>query len=418
MKQYMKKTIAYYSDCPFFAGCENMLSIFFNSQDIKESFNILFFYGQSTEYNEGLKKKAFFNDITYIPLNIWDFETINEKINHSKLKPLFFPIKVILKYVFFIRNLLVIWRNLSNRKIDILHVNNGGYPASYSCLAAILAAKLAGINKTLMVVNNIAADYSSIGRKFDYLLDKLVTANTNLFITGSQNALNALKNTLNLPNSKLLNIHNGIRIKNPTIEKSEYLKQKGINSTNKTVFGIVALLVERKGHKYLLEAHKILIDRLGIDKAPLLLIEGSGPLKNELQTVSNSLGLSEHVFFIKTEDNIFNFISALDVFVLSSICNEDFPNVVLEAMALSKAVIATNVGGVKEQIINNETGLIVEPANSVALSLAMQELASNHEKATSFGVAGKNRFYKHFDYKIATNKYLAVYNKMLNKSSN
>ncbi|MCK9582224.1 MAG: glycosyltransferase family 4 protein [Endomicrobiales bacterium] len=413
-----KKTIAYYSDCPFFAGCENMLSYFFASQDIKSSFNILFFYRHSTEYNDGLMKKAFFKDVTYIPLNIWDFETINEKINHSKLKPLFFPIKVILKYVFFIRNLLVIWHNLSNRKIEILHVNNGGYPAAYSCLAAILAAKFAGISKTLMVVNNIAFGYKFASRKFDYLIDKLIAINTNLFITGSQNALDALSDMLKLPKKKLMSIHNGIQTKKPDVSRFDYLKQKGINTNNRPIFGIVALLIERKGHKHLLNAQKMLVERMGNRKAPLLLIEGTGPLEAELKNLSDSLGLCDDVIFTKGEENIFNFINVLDVFVLSSICNEDFPFVILEAMSIGKAVIATDVGGVKEQIINNETGLIVEPANSVALSLAMQELASNHEKVTSFGVAGKNRFYKHFDYKIATNKYLAVYNKMLNKISN
>jgi glycosyltransferase involved in cell wall biosynthesis len=82
--------------------------------------------------------------------------------------------------------------------------------------------------------------------------------------------------------------------------------------------------------------------------------------------------LSKYVKFIGSEEHIVDFMKILDILVLPSINSEDFPNVILEAMALKKPVIASNIAGTKEQILHNKTGLLVKPADFRSLSKAMQ----------------------------------------------
>jgi glycosyltransferase involved in cell wall biosynthesis len=86
------------------------------------------------------------------------------------------------------------------------------------------------------------------------------------------------------------------------------------------------------------------------------LVEGSGGTCDSLERFVENTDLSQVRRFIGSENQVFNFISAIDVLIFPSIHGEDFPNVISEAMALSKPVIATRVGGATEQLIDGQTG--------------------------------------------------------------
>ena len=100
----------------------------------------------------------------------------------------------------FIYEVIVLRRLFQKIKPDILHLNNGGYPAALSVRAAAIAGKLASVPKIVMVVNNLAVDYNSVSRFIDYPVDRLVANSVHLFITGSGGS--ELQSVLSLPDQR------------------------------------------------------------------------------------------------------------------------------------------------------------------------------------------------------------------------
>jgi glycosyltransferase involved in cell wall biosynthesis len=131
----------------------------------------------------------------------------------------------------------------------------------------------------------------------------------------------------------------------------------------------VGNLVGIKGHTYLIDAMKIVVNKRS---DTLLLIIGSGTMKQKLQKKIDSEGLNGKIFLVggKSHSEIPAWMSASDIVVLPSL-GEGFPNVIPEALACGKPVIGTSVGGVPEALSTKEVGSLVNPGDSVALADAI-----------------------------------------------
>lgn len=404
------KNIHYHSDCPFFAGCENMLLNFFADERLSANYNISFSYRYTEVYESGFKERNK-TKVRSFPLDLIDKEDCSRQIEQIKFGPLRWFVKRYLAQ----RDFALIWNIFRLKKlfkelnIDVLHINNGGYRGAVSCNSAIIAAKLAGVKKIIYVVNNIAYNANSFS---DRLMDKLAARFVTKFITGSNFAGDALKRVLRLVDSRYLNINNGIRLRDITESKDEVLKRLNVRG-DLFVFGVVAILEERKGHIYLLEAIKLLVKDLSDTTDFILLIEGEGSKFAELSKFVRDNNLEDFVKFIGSESNVFNFMNAVDSLVLPSINQEDFPNVVIEAMGLGKAVIASRIAGVPEQIEDFETGLIVEPKNSVELAERMKLIMEDRKLYSKLSLNAKETFLKRFTVEISVSRYLALYEELL-----
>jgi glycosyltransferase involved in cell wall biosynthesis len=299
---------------------------------------------------------------------------------------------------------------LKKIKPDVLHINNGGYPAAQSALAAAIAGKISGVPKVLMVVNNMAIDYKHYSRWIDYPLDQIVVACVNVFITGSTQAAHKLKSVLRLPPEQVKTIHNGIDLRPQTCSINKTRQRLGLSDFNGTIFGVVALLIERKGHQVLLEAVSGLVNSYLLDENLFkIVIEGHGPLRKKLVDYVINNQLEKYVMFVGDELNITDFISAIDVLILPSVKDEDLPNVISEAMALGKPVISTKIAGIPEQIIHGKTGLLVDPGNTTQLALAIRQLTINSAMRNMFALNSVNRFNSHFSSQMAISRYSELY---------
>ncbi len=408
----MKPHIHFHSDCPFFAGCENMLVNFFQSPVLNQTYEVSFSYRYSANYELGFNKRVQ-KKVKTIPLQLPD---VVEVTNMFSFKPL----KILLKFLFyllFIKYWIILWntsvlyRVFKKEKINILHINNGGYPGAYTCMAAVFAARLCGISNIIYVVNNIAFPYSGVSRLQDYPLDKLLSRSVKKFVTGSAFAGRELAQVLDLPLEKVANIHNGIIPRVVTEERHQVLSRLNI-STDRLLLGVVAILEKRKGHIHLLEAMQQLKNE-NFGPLPLVLIEGNGPEKEKLLASTASMGLELDVLFIVEETNVFNFMNAVDVMVLPSIANEDFPNVILEAMSLGKPVIASRIAGVPEQIVSGETGIIVEPGQASELAEAIKIFALDRAYVQRAGQAASGLFNQAFTAETSVSNYLELYQSLL-----
>jgi glycosyltransferase involved in cell wall biosynthesis len=153
------------------------------------------------------------------------------------------------------------------------------------------------------------------------------------------------------------------------------------------VFGTIARLTGQKGHRYLLEAASLAIRR---SPGLLFVFAGDGPLRESLEAQARSLGISSRVRFLGFRSDVAALMGAFDAFVLPSLY-EGLPNVVLEAMACGKPVVATAVDGTPEVVADGETGLLVPPRDPERLAEAILKLAGNPRLRTAMGLEARRR---------------------------
>jgi glycosyltransferase involved in cell wall biosynthesis len=108
------------------------------------------------------------------------------------------------------------------------------------------------------------------------------------------------------------------------------------------------------------------------------------------------MGISQNLYFLGGREDVADLISIFDVAVLASL-SEGFSNVILEYMASSKPVVATEVGGNPELVLHGETGLLVPPADAHTLADAILSILEDKEAALRYGAAGRKRVEDKFE---------------------
>jgi glycosyltransferase involved in cell wall biosynthesis len=131
-----------------------------------------------------------------------------------------------------------------------------------------------------------------------------------------------------------------------------------------------------------------------VPKAHLMIV-GEGSRREALEAQVVDLCLTKHVTLTGRRDDIPSVTAALDVAVLPSY-REAQGLSILEAMALSRPVVASNVGGIPEMIESGETGLLVPPHDAVALADAIARLLTDHPYADTLARAGHDLVYERF----------------------
>ena len=166
----MINKIHYHTDCSFFAGCENMLPLFLQSEIIANKFKVSFSYRYSKRYHEELRKNIEINENIYSLyfLNFTDFSLLSKKIPSFIRRVYFFFSRLLFIYPILFYEVFIFILLFKKIKPDVLHINNGGYPGALSCRSASIAGKIMKIPKVIMVVNNMAEDYNTFFRNIHY----------------------------------------------------------------------------------------------------------------------------------------------------------------------------------------------------------------------------------------------------------
>ena len=196
----------------------------------------------------------------------------------------------------------------------------------------------------------------------------------------------------------------GIQI---TAPKSINRKQ---SRTKRILF--VGRLIERKGVKYLVDA---IPDVLGSMKVEVDIV-GGGPLITELKKQTNRKGLNNAVTIHGkvSKDKLKKLYLMSDVFVLPAIIDqwgdtEGLGVVLLEAMSISKPVIASKVGGITDIVKHNKTGYLVPEKNSPALSKALVKILSDQKLANRLAKSGQQFVQEKFDWNVIIKRTLKIY---------
>jgi glycosyltransferase involved in cell wall biosynthesis len=163
--------------------------------------------------------------------------------------------------------------------------------------------------------------------------------------------------------------------------------RRALGFTDETpVVGIVAVIRRRKGHQVLLEA---------VASAPLrgrgthLVIAGEGPVRGQVEARAAELGLQEWVHFLGHREDVPDLLAACDVVALPSVLGEGVPQTILQALAVQRPVVASDVAGIRQVVRHDETGLLVPPEDPRALAEAIARLLADPETGRRLGAAGR-----------------------------
>ena len=162
-----------------------------------------------------------------------------------------------------------------------------------------------------------------------------------------------------------------------------------------------------KRHRDVLEALKRLSER-GIDYRCVL--TGTGPELPKMRALANNQGLSDVVAFPgeMSREELRSLLGGADIFVLASDW-EGLPRSVMEAMAARLPVVGTNVNGINELVVNDETGLLVPPRDPEALTNALARLLQDREMRVEMGRRGQMRIKTDFDIRDTTRQLEGFY---------
>jgi glycosyltransferase involved in cell wall biosynthesis len=173
--------------------------------------------------------------------------------------------------------------------------------------------------------------------------------------------------------------------------------------------GTVAVLVKRKGHRFLLEAAAIIKQR-GFKLR--YQFAGDGPEKKELEKLVAQLGLEEEVSFSGFLPDVAAFLANVDIFVLPSLY-EGLGVAVLEAMAAGKPIVTSRVGGIPELIRDRECGLLVPAGRAESLADAICLLLSQESLAERMGRRAWQKVREEFTLEEMGNKNETFYYELL-----
>ena len=169
----------------------------------------------------------------------------------------------------------------------------------------------------------------------------------------------------------------------------------------------VGSLIPRKGLPFLVEAAKKIVKEQSETK---FLIVGEGPLENQLLNSIEVANLSNNFKFLGNlkDDKLPAVYNCADVFALPSI-QEGQGIVLLEAQASAKPVVAFDIGGVNEAVVNGKTGLLVKLGSTEAFADALLKLISDKTLREKMGEDGRRFVVENFTWDICAQKMLKVY---------
>ncbi len=181
------------------------------------------------------------------------------------------------------------------------------------------------------------------------------------------------------------------------------------NPQAEQLIALIGRLSPEKGHSYFIDAFKVLCETNLSVKAMFV---GDGQEREALEKKIVQEGLGDKILLTGYREDVSQFYHACDIVCIPSV-SEGMPNVALEAMMYAKPVVASNVGGIPDVVLDKETGYLVEPRNPGALATALGDLLGDRQKRLSMGAAGRHRVEAEFNPGARTQKVLNIYHSLL-----
>jgi glycosyltransferase involved in cell wall biosynthesis len=273
-----------------------------------------------------------------------------------------------------------------------------------ACRHGVLAAWLAGV-PAIVGTAQLYMDFYHVptGPRDQRLMMRALRR----VIAVSQEVRERYRLTLGVAEHKLTVVHNGIPVRATLPPRDASLRAALTRGRPDFVVLTPARFHEQKGHHYLLEAAALVPDATFV-------LAGDGELRPAMEQRARQLGLGDRCVFLGHRSDIPDLLLAADLFVLPSLF-EGLPVSVLEAMEAERPVIATDVGGTDEAVVDGVTGLLVPAGDGAALGAAIRKLRAEPALARRLALAGRERVRSNFSVEVTARGVMQVYDEMVSR---
>lgn len=303
----------------------------------------------------------------------------------------------------------ILWRLIKiikQERVDILHTFL--YTANFW---GRIAGQLAGV--PIIIASERGVDISK--KRFHFFIDRIISPWTNLIITNAEWLKKFYTQNACINPDKFKIIHNGIKLDRFHVHVNEEHKKRELKiPSNYSVVCTIGRLHPLKGHQFLLQAAQKVLKS---DNNVIFLIVGDGIMRNQLESLAEQLQIGDYVRFTGFRRDIGEILSITDVFAFPTL-SEGLPNVLLEAMAMKKPIVATNIDGNREIIEDNVTGILVPPENSKQLADGILRLLRDRELAARLARSGHCKLEKDFAFDVMVQKIQNTYEELISKLRN
>lgn len=254
-------------------------------------------------------------------------------------------------------------------------------------LYGTVAARIAGVPAIISSRHN--DDPFRARWPLSFLL-RIINRYTNRFIAISERVRAFTIKTEKVPPSVVDTVYYGLPVDEHNRQVIDARDEFGLPKGPLVV--CAARLTEQKGHKWLLRAFRSVVDQL--PETSLLLL-GDGPMRAYLEDTVDNLDLAQNVRFAGWRTDVMDILPSTDLFVIASEW-EGFGLSLLEAMSFSLPIVATDVGGIPEVVLDGQTGWLVKSRDSDALAGSILAALRSPYKMLEYGQRGKLRLQNTF----------------------
>lgn len=313
-----------------------------------------------------------------------------------------------------IKSFAALYSIMRRERPDIVHTHT----AKAGTLGR-LAALCAGVPVKVHTFHGHVFDgyFSPMKARVFLLIEKFLALFTNKVVVVSELVKNEIVNTLKVTTeSKCVVVPLGFDLSRfLECEKASgaFRKELGLGSDTVLV-GIVGRLVPIKNHKMFLDVAKKIMTKNPGAKIRFVII-GDGECADGLKAQAKSLDLEKHVIFTGWKRDLAAVYADLDIVALTSL-NEGTPVSIIEAMASRKPVIATDVGGVGDLIVQGENGYLVKSGDAEGFADKLSDLIRNADKRASFGTSGRDHVRQKYSKERLVNDIESLYEECLKKA--
>jgi sugar transferase (PEP-CTERM/EpsH1 system associated) len=304
-----------------------------------------------------------------------------------------------------------LWRLLKRLRPDIVHTRN------YGALDSNFIAALAGVS--LRVHGEHGWDMTDLnGENLKYkLLRRGLSPLIQRHVTVSRDLGTWLTECVGIPERRVCAIHNGVDtdIFYPVSSCSfNWVREAGDEfSGDKYIIGTIGRMASVKDQLTLARAFiELMRQEPRLRERVRLVMIGDGPLREPSRALLAENGLAAASWLPGRRDDVADLLRGMNLFVLPSL-NEGISNTILEAMATGLAVVATDVGGNPELVIDGKTGTLVPPSNPTALARAMARYIADPDAAATASRSARTRALDEFSLGSMVNAYTQLYDDLM-----
>jgi len=313
------------------------------------------------------------------------------------------PIKILIYLVSFIKSLIIIINVINKNNIDIVHSND------LLDFSANIAARIKGI-KSIQHVRMVVNKY------LRFFLRKITLIFSDKILVVSM-GLKELMYTKN--DYKVSVLYDWIDMDLVEQKKGDSNIKSELNISDDTkIIGCVGRIEPWKGQHLLIEAARIVIRKF--EKCAFVFVGGTVKGKEyylgKLKKLVSKYKLEDKIFFLGERKDVANLFQQFYFSVHTSVEPDPLPGVVLESLYNECVVLGAKGGGVPEEIIENETGLLYEPGNYIELAEKMIYLLLHEDKIKNFKVNARNSVLTKFDKNKIVAKLHAIYSELLEQN--